>query len=417
MTYMGGSKSGVIDGLLMDVARKVQLSPTDHRLAVERYRTINEWLDRDGSPMRGKVLLMYPQGSMATGTTISSRLENDEFDIDPIAELVAEFAHRHPRDVLDLLFFAINGEPGSRYYGLVKRMTRCVQVQYDGMHLDVTPATLIVGRVARVSHIFHSKRERPREEDQRIVANPWGFAEWFKEQMPLAIGDGARMSTLAKASEAVPVEDQPELYERSLPVIAMQLIKRWRNKKYDQREGRCPPSVVLACLVGERSGQLIGGGTVPRSLYATLLGLVVYILFEFEAAERLGQLIRRDNPACPSDEVLTDRWPASAADQRRFIADLKDFAAKLEVLGRGDLSLLRYNELLSDMFGECAAAQAIEEMRKRHDERARDGRVLHRLGTGAVLAAPAISTAGIANLSSAGVRQAPRSTSFGADQG
>lgn len=416
MTYIGAFQPGIIDVLLMDLARKVQLSPTNYRLAVERYRAINEWLDRDASPVRGKVQLIYPQGSMATGTTISSRLENDEFDIDLMAELVTEFAHWHPRDVLDLLFFAINGEPGSRYYGMVKRMTRCVQVQYEGMHLDVTPATLISGRIARVSHIFHSRRERPKEEDCRIVANPWGFAEWFKERMPMAIGDGAQMVTLAKASEAVPVEEQPELHERSLPVIAMQLIKRWRNKNYDQREGRCPPSVLIACLVGERSSDLIGAGAVGRSLHTTLLDFVTHILFEFEAAERLGQLIYRANPACPSDEALTDRWPTGAADQRRFISDLKDFSAKLAVLSRGNLPLPQCNELLSDMFGERAAALAIEEMRKRLDEQARDGRVVHRLGTGAVLAAPAIYTADAARPYLAGTRQAPRSTSYGTDK-
>ena len=417
MTYMGGFQPSITDALLADVARKVQLSPTNYRLAIERYRIINEWLDREGSVLRGKVRLMYPQGSMATGTTVSSRLENDEFDIDLMAELADEFRGWHPRDILDTLFDAINGEVGSRYHGKVERMTRCVQVQYEGMHLDVTPATLIAGRVARVSHICHSKREKPRAEDHRPVANPWGFGEWFKDQMPLPLSEGARMSTLAKASEAVPVEEQPELHERSLPVIATQLVKRWRNKKYDGREGRCPPSVLLSCLIGERSGHLLATGNVRRSLHATLLDLVIYILAQFKAAERVGRLIHRTNPACPGDEVLTDRWPAAGRDQRQFIDDLEDFAAKLDLLGRDDLSLAQRNELLSDMFGERAAALAMEDLRKRLDEQARGGNVLHRLGTGAVLAAPAIAATPTATPASSVVRAAPRSTSYGSDEG
>jgi hypothetical protein len=412
---MGGHQASVTDVLLLDVARKVQLAPTNYRLAVERYGAINAWLDRSGSPLRGKIQLLYPQGSMVMGTTISSRLENDEFDIDVMAELLGEFASWHPRDILDLFYAVLNGEPGSRYHGKVDRMTRCVQVQYEGMHLDVTPSTLISGRVARVSQIFHSKQERPRHEDRRIVANPWGFAEWFKEQMPLALGESTGVSTLAKASEAVPVEEQPELHERSLPVIAMQLIKRWRNKKYDQRSGRCPPSVLMACLVGERSGQRLAASTFHPSLHTVLLDLVIYLLKEFDRAERDGVLIHRVNPACPHDEILTDRWPGNMTDQRQFITDLQDFRNKLELLGRPDLALPARNELLSDMFGERAAALAMEELRKRLDERARSGDIFHRLGTGSILAAPALGVGIAASSSAATIRQAPRSTSYGSD--
>ena len=38
---------------------------------------------------------------------------------------------------------AIRGERGSRYYLKTDRKTRCSTVNYDGMHLDVTPARLI----------------------------------------------------------------------------------------------------------------------------------------------------------------------------------------------------------------------------------------------------------------------------------
>ena len=99
------------DILLADVAIHVQLSRTDYNKAVDRYQTINDWIERDGSPLKDLVQLFYPQGSMAIGATIASKLKTDEFDIDLVAQLGL------PKDVLphkplDLLFKAIRGEPG-----------------------------------------------------------------------------------------------------------------------------------------------------------------------------------------------------------------------------------------------------------------------------------------------------------------
>ena len=105
------------------------------------------------------------------GCTITSSLENDEYDIDIMAELSRRLAGWPPRDVLDTLYMAIKGEKGSRYYDMTVRNTRCVTVHYSDMHLDVTPSLLVAGSAERTSLIFHSKREEPPEQDKRIVAN------------------------------------------------------------------------------------------------------------------------------------------------------------------------------------------------------------------------------------------------------
>ena len=43
-----------------------------------------DWIDRPGSPLRGLVALMYPQGSMAIGATIARASDREEYDIDVI---------------------------------------------------------------------------------------------------------------------------------------------------------------------------------------------------------------------------------------------------------------------------------------------------------------------------------------------
>ena len=43
------------DVLLADVAIRVQLSQTDNNKAASRYRTINDWIEHDGSPLKDRV--------------------------------------------------------------------------------------------------------------------------------------------------------------------------------------------------------------------------------------------------------------------------------------------------------------------------------------------------------------------------
>ena len=129
--------------LLAETAIRIELPPSLHQLAIDRFDAIRKFVERPDSPFAGMVRIFYPQGSMAIRATIRSRKRADGFDIDIVAELLIP-ATMAPNEVLTLLFDAINGERGTLYHGKVERNTRCVTVHYeDGMHLDITPAILI----------------------------------------------------------------------------------------------------------------------------------------------------------------------------------------------------------------------------------------------------------------------------------
>ena len=182
----------VIDVLLADIAIRVQLTKTNHDKAVARFEVMRDWIDRPGSPLHRLVALMYPQGSMAIGATIARASDREEYDIDVIVALLIA-RDSDPEVVLDALYHAIRGTPGSRYYDKTTRHTRCVCVTYeDGMNIDLTPAVLVTEREPRSSVIFHSKPEDPSEPKLRLFANPWGLAEWFKEMTPLRLRQDVR---------------------------------------------------------------------------------------------------------------------------------------------------------------------------------------------------------------------------------
>ena len=384
-----------LDVLLADIAVRIQLTRTEHRLAEGHYHAIHEWLERDGSSLAGKIEMFYPQGGFSIGATTARHAEDADFDIDAMVQLDLD-PHSDPEDVLSELHDAIRGEPGSRYYLKTERKTRCVTVKYDGMHLDVTPAILYPQLLERSSYIFHSKKLDSGFHKERLVANPWGFAQWFTERTPpeAAFGQFFERRSLdyerflvAKAdSEAEPVPEQAPAYRKSRAVIALQLIKRWRNLAYDARHAasRLPPSVVLAHSVGVNANR-------TSTLSEELLHQVSCLITEFERAESAGTTYEAYNPACDSHDKLTDRWPEDQRSQRVFIDELRAFAIEIERLRKG-LPISEMRKVLEKLFGEKPAADSIRSFMERQVEDGRGGKAAHIPATGTVAAVTSIAT-------------------------
>lgn len=393
------SRGGLVDALLLEIAKRIQLSPTDYGLAVDRYQTIDRYLGREGNPLAGLVTRLYPQGSMAIGSVISSKFENDEFDIDIIAELAIP-ANTPPSQVLDALFHALNGEKGSRYHGKVERCSRCVKVQYENMHLDVTPAVLLAGMPERTSLIFHANEKQSAGQHYTVTANPWGFAEWFKEQMP----EVAMYMNAMDERVAEPVPDLESLNEKAKPLVALQLLKRWRNKVYDQREGRMPPSVMLSCLIAHNSGY-------RKNLFDELVSQAQYLHQYFDAHTREGVLVEVENPACKGRDVFTDRWPGTIEAQRQFTKDLKQLNDQLAWLAQ-HRTVEGCKQVMGELFGERPTTYALDSLAEHYGTKANAGELRHHAGSGAV----AVGASGLlAGLSSAPSYATPRTTNFGED--
>ena len=402
-----------VDLLLADVAIRVQLSRTDFSKAIGRYETINAWIERDGSPLKDRVVLFYPQGSMAIGATIASRLRTDEFDIDVVAQLGLPPSVL-PKDALDLLFEAIRGEPGSQYYRMAKRRTRCVTVNYaDDMHLDVTPVVRMGGTPERQSLIFHDRAEAPQEPSYPLIANPYGFAEWFKRNTPndQAFADifekraweyEEALRILAEKAESEPVPSQEPAFRKSKAVIVLQLLKRWRNVQYDARSGRKPPSIIFAKLIADAANH-------TDRLSEELVHQARHMLEVFRGCQRLGRLVHIANPVCPED-VLTDRWPGTLRDQAILIDDLEKLVRQVERLIEG-CDLGEMQTIMTELFGEAPTAEAFRTFNEQVGGMVQDGQSRHRTGAGGLVLPGAASV--IATPSAA----TPRHTFFGADDG
>ena len=399
------------DILLADVAIRVQLSRTDYNKAVQRYQTINSWIERPGSPLKDRVELFYPQGSMAIGATIASKLKTDEFDLDVVSQLDPP-GYASPQEILDSLFQAIRGEPGSRYYRMARRRTRCVTVKYgDDMHLDVTPAVRMRGTRERQSWIFHHSAATLWEPGHRIIANPYGFAEWFKNNTPPDVEFADIFEDRAKEYErlritaeadADPVPPQEPPFRKSKAVIVLQLLKRWRNVKYESRPGRRPPSILMAKLI-------VDGANHTDRLSEELLHQARQMLSSLRQSHDQLRRVHVANPVCAED-VLTDRWPASLSDQAVFIADLEDLVQKVAWLVEGrDLEGMQ--QIMVSLFGEAPAKDAVRAFNERTGNEIGSGRSWHDPQKGGLV----IPASAASITATSGARATPPHTFYGTE--
>jgi hypothetical protein len=359
-----GPNAPVGELLLAETAIRIELPPSLHKLAVERYEAIRKHIERVGSPLQDRVRIFYPQGSMAIRATIISRRRADGFDIDIVAELILPLSTA-PAAVLDLLFEAINGPVGSQYHGMVERQTRCVTVNYaDGMHIDVTPTLLLTELDPRQSCLFHAKKEEPTSEHRRLRMNSYGFCEWVNGNSPIDVNFEEAYGRRAMAYDArrtradADVVDVPEHSTveggKSVKIVAQQLLKRNRNLRYEKRSGRFPPSAMIAKFGAETTAS---GASIAWALDA----ISARILDALDAAERAGEFIDVRNPRC-EEERFTDRWPEDRRAQRVYIEDLRLFRAQLAALMSRDLSLADKRKVLIDMFGVGPAQSAIDDL-------------------------------------------------------
>ena len=340
-----------LDAVLAEIAVNLQLPPGLHAKAVQRYQAVRAYIERDGSPLKGKVACFYPQGSMAIDATISTRGTDGEYDIDIVAELL--LAGLSAKEVLDLLQEALRDYPVK-----VIRRTRCITLQYaDGMHIDVTPSIRLDTAEPRESVIAHAKTA----EDQHFVEmNAWGFCHWYRGQTPteerFAKAFNRRLYELAglelKAdAEVHEVPEQAPFRVKSATTVALQLKKRFRNILYQDETGRLPPSVMLSCHAGHAA--------VPGiALSDMLIRQARWTARAIDDAERDRRLLDVRNPMWREDN-FTDRWPENRDQQRFFARHLHGLADSLEAAKRG-MQLEDLQTWLRTTFGDRVVTRSIE---------------------------------------------------------
>ncbi len=368
-----------IEAAVMDIARAIQITRTMHDEADRHFCGLAKHVDRPGSPFEDLVLEIYPSGSFSIHTATRSRLKTDQHDVDAVLEIDVS-PEEDPAWVLEELYKAIKGEKGSKYFDYsIEKNSRCVTVTYpDGVTVDLMPVVRIAGTPERVATLFHHKPET--DERYHKEVNPKGFADHFNARVEISEAFEKRFdarrylvegetyaemanrqlsetSTLAvQKADMQPMPVHVPLDQKSPRVVALQLIKRFRDKRYrkhdDHRGKRKPPSIIIAAVA-------LDAGPVNESLVDEVIAIAKRMRRKIRQAEQNLQRLEVRNPAHYPD-IFTDRWPTQRSDQQLWAKDLLVLIDRLEMLKRVGFDPALIQSTFDDLFGEKAGETALQ---------------------------------------------------------
>jgi hypothetical protein len=390
------------DEVLLDTSVAIEPTPNDMRLIEVRYRRLKTVLEASKSCFASLMTeghsLIYPQGSVSISTLVISGDQEDRCDVDAIVEVDVPEGWSDDR-VLDELYKALKGFPDSID---VIRCTRCIQIQFATMHMDITPIDKRKRiSVERAGEIFHSPDVG---ESYRLPANPAGFTAWFRNgRAPnpefqklaterwkyqsdnrLAKGSTAEIELALNAAEQVDIPPMIPSRIDVIEVVALKLLKRFLINHYSSSSLKRPPSIWITKLAGEF-------GARSHSLTAQLYALTTFIREKADHAIRTGLGPDERNPSYFPDR-LNDRWPRAsegrAADLNGCVDAMEKLAEALVKLA--GVSLAEQKVIIDELFGARVGSRLTEVLKRRYQRMSADPVPKIETGSGQVFA-PAIA--------------------------
>lgn len=294
---------------LQVLAESLEIPLSYYERAEQRYRTLGEWLERDGSTLATLSPVVYAQGSFRYGTVI--RCE-DGFDLDLVCELRDLAKNDQSQKVVkEMVGVEVTTYAEGHSMSSEPRPTRrCWHLDYaDDLHfhidilpaipecdgVEVAPSSEVddpngLAALARFAIAITDEQHPGYGECCRDwpMSNPKGFGMWFEGRMRTAA------DRLFKA-RALRVEDIPSYGWKTPLQVAIQILKQHRNTMFANDRALMPISMIITTLAAQAyEGEL--------DLREALLGIVT----------RMPELINASSPRIPNPvnlgEDFADKW-------------------------------------------------------------------------------------------------------------
>ncbi len=323
------SENVQFDFLLEEVARNLQLTPTQFNDAEGKYKAVGNWLGADDSPITFFDPLIYPQGSMSLRTTVKPRAQ-DEFDLDLVC-LMQIGANIDPDTVYGLVRDRLAAH--ETYKSLLEPKPRCLRLNYAGQfHLDIIPA--IPDKNRRGTGVLIPARDLGVWKD----SDPKAYVAWFDSQCNIV----RRMLAKEAQIEPLPVDEEKQ---KACLRLSTQLLKRHRDIVFEDRR-KAPSSIVLTTLMAQAyEGHALCSDALIAALDSITDGL------------EISGVPRIPNPVNPTENLTAD-WDDRF--YRTFLAFVANFHDRMKALVRLQ-GLPQISAELEKLFGGSVAKKAIQE--------------------------------------------------------
>lgn len=299
--------------LLARIAQELQLNKSRIEKMESAYNAVSKVLQKDEDFFDGLIIEIYAQGSKRIETTVKP-INDEDFDLDTVLHIYDPYYNHSPEKIYNALVNAL--EKGG-YGEIMEKKSRCIRLNYKGdFHMDILPACMPDAYDKELIKI-----------PEKILTswssgNPKGFAKWF-----LDIAKSVRESLLSKYSDVLikaQVETEPlppELYEKTPLQRAVQLIKRYRDI-YFRNRNYSVSSIVITTL----SAQFYDG---ESSIFESIDQIVLRIRNGYDTAIISGTRFKVLNPI-NQEEDFTDSW--TDKHYEAFYGFIVDFHKKWQKL-------------------------------------------------------------------------------------
>jgi hypothetical protein len=240
--------------------------PRSHYIrAVERHKSLGEWLCRPESKLAIFSPSVHSQGSFRYGTVVRPLLANAEYDLDNVTTLEISKTAFSQKELKHLYGAEIKAYAEAHgIITLIEEKNRCWRVHYSdevSFHLDALPCVIeehdviraIIARgvppeLAQLAVAITDKRHPEYEHITHALlsSNPRGFARWFEQRArPSAL---SHIRSLVDQRLYASVEEVPP-YEWKTPLQrSIQLLKRHRDVMFRDNPGVAPISMIITNL-------------------------------------------------------------------------------------------------------------------------------------------------------------------------
>ncbi len=325
----------------------LELPEGAYKKAQDRYDDIGNWLAREESSCNQNNPHVFPQGSFRLGTAIRPLDEKEGYDLDLACNLRSGISKQfHSQAALkELIGDELESYREARgIKAPLDEKHRCWRLEYaDTMsfHMDIVPcipagasrkkgvleAIINAGETSafaiNVSELTVAITD-DRHQGYRLIvedwniSNPEGYAQWFEEQMNIAL-----LAVMEKSQV-----DEIPVYKRKTPLQrVVQLLKRHRDQMFKDDSDVKPPSIIITTLAARAYR---GEHDLESTLSTVLESMDDFIN---------SKIPRVPNPVDP-EEDFADRW--SMPDYRHL--SLEENFRNWLAQAREDFNFLSFSE-------------------------------------------------------------------------
>ncbi|MDT7831806.1 nucleotidyltransferase [Flavobacteriaceae bacterium S356] len=238
--------------ILLQVAQYLDISPTDYKIAQERFSAVKNWLD-NGIYRSGYLPDVYLQGSFRLGTVVRPyhKDKDGNFDIDQVCELTKYDEFKSSKvlknDIGDRL-----KESNDYERMLDEEGKRCWTIEYatensrPGFHIDILPALKSDEGTLHNIDITHKENNVY----SWSTSNPKGYYLWFKSKNTFSTNFiETQRDTIFNANRELyeRKEDVPKQLFRTPLQRAIQIMKRHRDVHFVNRDFK-PISIIITTI-------------------------------------------------------------------------------------------------------------------------------------------------------------------------